>query len=189
MPSPLPQDLRRVADLRQDKPVGFELAPSAEERGAIAEELELIALKKLSFKGALDRVSDGKLTLTATLGATVVQPCVICLDPVTTRVEADVTRTYLADLPEIELDEIEMPEDDAEEPMPLEIDLAAVMIEALALNLPLYPKAEGAELGDAVYAEPGVQPMRDEDAKPFAGLKDLRAAMDKPDPDDTPTKG
>ena len=38
-------------------------------------------------------------------------------------------------------------------------------------------RKEGAELGEAVYAEDGVTPMRDEDAKPFAGLAALRAKM------------
>jgi len=58
------------------------------------------------------------------------------------------------------------------------IDPAAVMIEALALAMPLYPRAEGADLGEAVHAEPGVTPMRDADARPFAGLRD-RLARDE----------
>ena len=35
----------------------------------------------------------------------------------------------------------------------------------------------GAELGEAVYAEDGVQPMRDEDTRPFAGLAALRGQL------------
>ena len=36
---------------------------------------------------------------------------------------------------------------------------------------------EAEELGEAVYAEDGVQPMRDEDTKPFAGLAALRGQL------------
>jgi uncharacterized metal-binding protein YceD (DUF177 family) len=57
------------------------------------------------------------------------------------------------------------------------IDVSAVMAEALALHLPLYPRAGGADLGEAVFTEPGLAPMRDEDAKPFAGLAGLRDTL------------
>jgi hypothetical protein len=46
----------------------------------------------------------------------------------------------------------------------------AVLAEALALALPDYPRAPGAELGQAVFAEPGIEPLRDEALRPFAGL-------------------
>ena len=49
-------------------------------------------------------------------------------------------------------DEVEMPEDDTVEPMPEVIDLAEVAAEALALALPLYPRAPGADFGQAVHA-------------------------------------
>jgi len=53
------------------------------------------------------------------------------------------------------------------------LDLEEVMAEALALALPLYPRAEGVDLGEAVYTEPGKRPMSDEEAKPLAGLAEL----------------
>jgi hypothetical protein len=52
------------------------------------------------------------------LGATVVQPCVATLAPVTTRIETGVTRRYLADWQEPEGEEAEMPEDDTTEALP-----------------------------------------------------------------------
>jgi uncharacterized metal-binding protein YceD (DUF177 family) len=48
------------------------------------------------------------------------------------------------------------------------------LAEALALALPLYPRAPGAELGEAAFTEPGKPVLRDEDARPFAGLAHLR---------------
>ena len=58
--------------------------------------------------------------------------------------------------------------------MPEEIDLGAVMVESLELALPLYPRAPGAELGEAVFAAPGAEPLKDVDLRPFAGLSALR---------------
>ena len=71
-----------------------------------------------------------------------------------------------------------MPEDDTAEPLPEVIDLTEVTREALALALPLYPRAPGAELGEAVFAAPGTAPIRDEDLKPFAGLAALKAKLE-----------
>ena len=46
-------------------------------------------------------------------------------------------------------------------------------LEALALALPAYPRANGAALGEAVFAAQGVAPLRDEDLRPFSGLASL----------------
>lgn len=166
--------LIRFAALREARALPFSLTPDAEARAALAERLGLIALRKLRFEGEL--VPEGKRDwrLEARLGATVVQPCVVTLEPVTTRIDEDITRRYLADLPaQPEGEEVEMPEDETVEPLPQTLDLEEVMAEALALALPLYPRVEGAELGEAGFTEPGKRPMRDEEAKPLAGLAEL----------------
>jgi uncharacterized metal-binding protein YceD (DUF177 family) len=115
--------------------------------------------------------------LKAVLGATVVQPCSVTLDPVTTRIDVPVTRLYQREYQDIDAPEAEMPEDDTIEPLGTWIDVEAAMIEALVLALPLYPRADGAELGEAVFTTPGQTPMRDEDARPFAGLEALKSQM------------
>ena len=52
-------------------------------------------------------------------------------------------------------------------------DPGAVALEALALALPPYPRAPGASLGEAVFAEQGVALLRDDDLRPFSGLASL----------------
>ena len=138
-------------------------------------------VKKLRFTGSLSPQGRKDWSLLADLGATVVQDCVVTLDPVTTRIDEPVTRSYVAEIPEIEASEIEMPVDDTVEKLPETLDLALVMIEALALALPSYPRAAGADLTQAVFAEPGVTPMSDDDAKPFAGLGALRESLENKD--------
>ena len=66
-----------------------------------------------------------------------------------------------------------MPEDDTIEPLPAIIDVGQVMVESLALALPLYPRAPDAELGEVQVTEAGKTALRDEDLRPFANLAEL----------------
>ena len=54
--------------------------------------------------------------------------------------------------------------------LPARLDLGAVMIEALALALPDYPRAPDAELEAGQFAAPGIAPMTDEEARPRRAL-------------------
>lgn len=177
----LPQSQMRLADLATRKPTAFELVPTAAERQAIASALDIIGIKKLRFSGTLTPQGRTDWILNADLGATVVQECVVSLDHVTTRIDEKLARSYVADMPEIEAAEIEMPVDDTVEALPETLDAVQVMIEALTLALPLYPRSEGADLSDAVFTEPGATPMTDDDAKPFAGLGALRESLENKD--------
>ncbi|GGH56306.1 DUF177 domain-containing protein [Frigidibacter albus] len=163
----------RVADLASRKPTRFALALDAEALAALAADLGLLEVRKLTFKGELVPKGRHDWELTARLGASVVQACIVTLAPVQTRIDEDVKRRYLADMPQIEADEVEMSEDDTVEPLPQVIDAGAVMAEALTLALPLYPRAPGADLGAVQGTPPGAEPIVEEKLRPFAGLADL----------------
>ncbi|WP_439523688.1 YceD family protein [Marivita sp.] len=172
----------RVSDLSEQRATPFDLQPDAAMRDAIGAQLTLSALRKLRFTGEISPAGARGWTLTAKLGATVVQPCVVTLAPVTTRIDETVERVYM---PADYFDhheagaETEMPEDTSTEPLGHIISAHAAMIESLSLALPQYPRSQEAELGEAVFAEDGVTPLRDEDTKPFAGLAGLRDKLDK----------
>ena len=173
---PLPSGFR-VADLDQNAPTSFDLKPDAATCTALAETLEIRALRKLRFSGQISAQGKRDWHLRAKLGATVVQTCVVTLEPVTTRIDTEITRTYVAGLTAPEEAEAEMPEDDTIEALSDVIDPAAVMAEALAIALPDYPRKDGVELGEAVFTEPDVAPLSDAEVKPFAGLAALRDKM------------
>lgn len=177
-------DTIRLAQLRGKDEVGFEIAPNAEARKRIAGDLGLVELRKLRLRGWITAEGRTDWRLSAELGATVVQPCVVTLDPVTTRIDEPVTRLFTPDatLEEVEPgEEMEMPEDDTLEPLGQEIDLRRVMVEALSLALPPWPRSEGVELGHRTATPEGAEPLTDEDTKPFAGLKALRDRLDRED--------
>lgn len=180
----------RLAELNARRAQPLRLAPDADARRAVADSLGITGVKKLRLDGTLTPEGKTDWRLEATLGATVVQPCVVTLEPVTTRIDAPVLRRYLADMDQLDgtgsddlldtLDaEFEIPEDDSVEPLPATLDIGAVMLEALALALPEWPRAAGAETGEVVLTEPGKVAMRDEDARPFANLRDQLAAKGK----------
>ncbi len=169
----------RVSSLPQNTPKPFALLPKQPQMQNIAEELGLLGLRKLRFEGQIEAMGRADWRLTGKIGATVVQSCVVTLQPVTTRIEAPVERIFQHSFttPEGEV-EVEMDEDDRTEPLGTWIDPAVVMVEALSLNLPLYPRAANAELDQTNFTEDGLKPMTDEDARPFAGLAALRDQLD-----------
>ena len=77
-----------------------------------------------------------------------VQPCVVTLEPVTTRIDQPVRRIWLPDAgrPAAEV-VVEADADDEPEPLGERIDLGLVATEALALAMPAYPRKPGAALG------------------------------------------
>ena len=174
MSSPTPQPNRlRVAHLNPRSPTVFSLRPDADARAAIAQELDISALSALRFDGDLRPEGGDAWRLTATLDARVVQPCVVTLRPVKTDLSEQITRLYSPHMTTPEGDEVEMP-DETVEPLGQFIDLHAAMVEALALALPEYPRAEGAGLPDAHEEDAPADTRR-----PFAGLdKMLRGDSD-----------
>ncbi|MCB1397216.1 MAG: DUF177 domain-containing protein [Rhodobacter sp.] len=165
----------RVADLPGRAAVAFRLAPDAAARETLAADLGIRRVRKLVFHGTLEPAGRHDLRLEGTLGATVVQDCVVSGEPVTTRIDTPVSRLFLRRMPEPDGPEAEIPEDDTLEPLGAEVDPGAVMIEALSLALPDYPRADGAELDDSITGAGDVDARRN----PFAVL----AALKPGDPD------
>ncbi|WP_342748693.1 DUF177 domain-containing protein [Litoreibacter ponti] len=171
--------LLRLADLPSRVPTPISHIPNADALAALAEALDISAVRKLRLEGVLKPMGKTDWRLEARLGATVVQPCVVTLEPVTTRIEEPLERNYLADYEPPTEAELEMDGDDISEALPATLDLSEVAAEALALALPPFPRAEGAELGQRDFAPPGAEPLDDDAVKPFAGLAELKAKMER----------
>ena len=167
----------RVSDLKARTATAFDMQLSGAQLARLAADVGADKLRKLRFRGELRPLGQRDWILQARLGATVVQPCVVSLAPVVTRIDEDVRRTYLADMPVVHDPEAEIPEDDSIEPLGPVIDAGAVLAEALALAMPLYPRAPGVELGDVTVSEPGAARLQSAEIKPFAGLAALREKL------------
>ncbi len=167
----------RVSDLTQSGPTTFELIPNTKELEVLRKDLDLVGLRKVRLTGTVSPVGKRDWQLTAKLGATVVQPCVATLEDVQTRIDSDVVRTYVVEYSDPDDIDVEMPEDDTVEPLGTHIDPMVVLHEALALALPLYPRASDTTPVEVRVTEPGQTPMSDEQARPFAALAGLRDKM------------
>lgn len=166
--------LLRLADLPSRKATRFSIVPDSTQTKALRAEFGVDELRKVRLEGQITPKGKRDWTLDAMLGATVVQPCVSTLAPVTTRIDERVERIYTETPPQVEdASEIEMPEDDRIEALPEAIDLMDVLREALDLAIPAFPRADESEAIKISVTEPGKQAMTDDDAKPFAGLADL----------------
>lgn len=169
IPAP-PEAFTRPVDLSRlpkNAPYPFEIEADAPERAALAGVLGAQSVRKFGFSGRLTPMDGEGWLLEGQLGATVIQSCVVSLAPVTTRIDTPVRRRFV---PAEQLDE----EDDEMEPLTPQLDLALIATEATSLELPDYPRAPDAALAQKDFAAPGVEPLTDEDVKPFAGLKALR---------------
>jgi len=167
----------QIFDLRmaKRKPIRFEFKLDPQNAQQLTDALDLIEVKKLSFEGVLSPLGKSDWTLEGDIGATVVQACRLSLAPVPARLDTTVHRHFSQSLVTADYEaEMEMPSDDDRDPLPDQLHLIDVLIEVLSLELPDFPTADGAAFESKVFADRGIRPMTDDDAKPFAGLAGLK---------------
>lgn len=166
----------RFADMPQRKVTTVRLIPDAGQLEDLADRLGVDVFRKVRLDLTLSPGPGRDWTLAGKLGATVVQPCRVTTEPVTTRIEEKVARRYTPDDVTPEGEDVEM-DDDTLEPLPGILDLGDVLEEALALAIPDFPRSPAADEIDMTATPTGAEPLNDEAVKPFAGLAALRARM------------
>lgn len=164
----------RVSQLNPRQPNRIDLVPDEDARQRIAAALDLTAPPEARLTATITAAPNDAWLLEGRIAARVQQACVVTLGPVRTDIDEPVRRVYSPHATTPDGDEVEMPDDEIE-PLGPAIDVGAVLVEALALALPPYPRCEGAEL-PAAATDPD---DADEDARrPFKGLADLLRRKD-----------
>ena len=165
--------------LGRKKPARFDVRPDAAEQAGVADFLGILSVEHLRFKGALMPVGQDDWRAEGRLTAVVQQSCVVTLAPVTQHIDEQIARIFvpaetLEDAAEVDLDA-----DDADDPDGFEdrIDIGHLTVECLALALEPYPRADGAELPQSLFAPPGAEPLDEQSIKPFAKLAELRQKL------------
>ena len=178
MSAPEPHFRMHDASIRLDSmPVSgrdIDLTPSVEERAALAARLSVTSLDTIAIKLHAVKFRGG-IRVTGRLTATVTQPSVVTLEPLSQQIAEPVDRVFL---PGGEKDyagpaNAEIFVDLEGEDVPdhfegNEADLTDLIIETLALAIDLYPRAPG-ESVDALGLKPDVV-----EDHPFAALKALK---------------
>lgn len=177
------RNIIRFDGLAKNRPFSVALKVEPADTEHLRRELNAISVTKLRFEGELTPYKRRGWQLNGQMGATVTQECVVTAKPVSTRVDQNILRKYSPDVfDEYESgSENEMPDDDTLDPLPETLDILDVVLESLSLALPDYPRAKDAALSKTVFTEPGIAPLTDEAAKPFAGLAALRDRLETKD--------
>jgi uncharacterized metal-binding protein YceD (DUF177 family) len=146
-------------------------------RNSIAKAAGLAALPRLEAGLDLTRQGAGGLRVFGQVLATVVQNCVVTLEPIESQIDEPVDLVFLPDVePTTDAVDLEAPEasDPPEAIRDGVIDLGAVAIEFLLLGLDPYPRKPG-----AVFDAP---PAGDQTSHPFAALAALKKGETPNDP-------
>ncbi len=140
----------------------FDVVATPEERSLVALRLGIVAINLLECSFRVRRGDDaarGQITAEGVLRASVVQDCVVTLDPFAVKIREAFRVHFVSEGTEV--DDVD-PESDDEIPYAGDsIDLGEAAVEQLALALDPYPRKPGAEL--PAEAGPGK-------TSPFAAL-------------------
>ncbi|PLX36659.1 MAG: hypothetical protein C0606_12580 [Hyphomicrobiales bacterium] len=149
-----------------------------EECAALAKLCDIPAVESLTAEFQLRPYRKDGATVIGAVDATVVQTCVVTLEPVTKTVHEEVDQRYLpaaalvAYQQALEVDVDPLGEDPPEELESRKLDLGAIAAEFFALGLDPYPRAPG-----VAFEVPN--DGDDEDDSPFAMLRDKVGKADE----------
>ncbi len=147
------------------------LSPNAEELQRIAEWAGVDRVDSFTAKIDLRKITHTRYAFDVDLVADIVQSCVVTLEPVRAHLERKFSRDLLLTQAALhvakEIDIAPVDEDGREEIATLRYDLAAPVLEELALAIDPYPRAPG------VAFEPPPDPDKAE-SHPFAALAGLK---------------
>lgn len=147
----------------------------------LAERFGLIELSEFRAEARLRRRKDtGWIELKGTLTATVVQECVVTLEPVTNHVDGEIDELFEdgpgeerhgKDRVEVDLDPV------ADDPEPLEgdvLDVGEIIAQVLSLSIDPYPRAPGVPQVGVADGAGGSSQQGTGAASPFASLALLK---------------
>lgn len=175
-----PPPLRWLLDVREVAARGLtgERAASPEEKSALSQFLDLLAVNRFHVQYTLTPRSGGKARLRGSLSAEVEQACVLTRESIAAVVthDFDVEFWPAEAIAAFEPDpETAYGADDPDPPEPLvdgRIDLGGLATELLAVNLDPYPRAPGAEF------KPLTDDIGSASGNPFAVLSKLKSRGD-----------
>jgi len=147
------------------------------DRAAIAKAFSVDAIEDLAARLHVTRISTNEFAVAGNLKATVLQSCVVTLQPIRTRFDLDVSRHYRVVPPawrrkEPSILDVTMDEEETETVPSSSVDVASPVLEELSLAIDPYLKAEGAE-----FESTENESLREE--SPFAVLKALKVRDEK----------
>lgn len=156
-------------------PSQFTLDANAGERAALADRFGLVSLDRFHATFTLRRLRKDLIRVKGHISATLVQACVVTLEPVPAEIAEDVELDFSENADDLAA-ELDLDAEAADGPEPLlegRIDLGEVAAEQLGLAIDPYPRKAGAEVPSAWKADPAAEPAPEVKVNPFAALEKL----------------
>ena len=151
----------------------FQHSSSVKERTDLQAFLRVEELLNFSFKGWLVQSKRNNYNLQASFKATVVQNCVITSKPVKTKIENTIKRYYADENKENSGENLAINLNSREiEPIHRQLDISAVIVEALCLRIPDYPRKKNVKFEGVTITGNGLKPIEKTLSSPFSILKD-----------------
>lgn len=174
--APAAAELSRIVHLDRLPPggVAVEISASAAETAALAVRFGFRALPRLAARVAVDRRPGGLVVVEGRIRATIVQDCVVTLDPVEQAVDEPFRLTFAERAGAPGGDLVLSVEEDTPEPLSgPALDVGELVAEQLALAADPFPRRPGARLEDVLPAgRAGSEAAKRLDS-PFAALAGL----------------
>jgi uncharacterized metal-binding protein YceD (DUF177 family) len=149
--------------------LAIDLVAEPSECDAVARRLGLLAVASLRAQGVVEAAGRGAVRVRGTLVAELTQECVVTLEPIPARVEAEFDRLFVRSEEAGHLVVLD-PEGPDQEPLVGDrLDVGELVVEELALALNPYPRSAEADAWLARFGRAGPE-ERDASASPFARL-------------------
>ena len=169
----------KFSNLNVTKSNSFRWQGDAINNSKIAEQLNLISVEKIDFRGKISAQGKNKWLLTGNLGTTAIQKCVVTLKSIKCRVDEKIKRIYvpMEEIPSVEKDDshdVKLELDENLEPLAKYLDLSLIAQEILALSLPDYPRSNNTDYVSISYSDDKKITQPDNEGNPFAILSALK---------------
>ena len=137
--------------------------------------LEIEELRSFSFKGQFIRSSKTDYLLHLSFKATLVQLCVVTLRPVKTKINHKFDQLFSVVKEATKRKNVSFNYDAIDKEHILnEVNIGDIVLEALSLEIPLYPKIQGANFKGLTITKAGMKPLEVISNNPFNSLKKFR---------------
>ncbi len=156
-------------------PSHFKFDAAPDECEALASRFGLISLDRFHAAFTLRRLRKDLIRVKGHISATLVQACVVTLEPLPADIAEDVELDF-SEEPDEPGTEMDLDAEAADGPEPLSggmIDLGEVAAEQLGLAIDPYPRKPGAEVPTEWAGDPAPEPVPEPKVNPFSALEKL----------------
>tara|TARA_B100000965_G_C19225712_1_gene597861 strand:- start:76 stop:630 length:555 start_codon:yes stop_codon:yes gene_type:complete len=161
--------------LRQTKKFAFQYTSNLKALTELTRILKIEELKAFSFQGQIFQLNEHDYTLRASFDATVVQLCIISLNPIKTKISNKINQSYIDQENSQKTKYLLIDHDSIEkEQFKSEINVGDIMLEALSLEIPLYPRKKNAKFEGITVTDSEIKPLDRTTNNPFLSLKELK---------------